>query len=107
MAAGIGKPPHACPICGSTDPNHEARDHLFRVCSRDDEPVALLANFQRNYDSPSVTAVQMAVMWADIKKCYPGKQFNVLPARLMLTKEGANSFLIGEAFVAEYIIYEV
>jgi hypothetical protein len=107
MAAGIGTPPHACPICGSTDQSHEARDHLFRICSSDGDPVALVANFQGNYNSPDVIARRMALIWADIKRCFPGKEFAIQPARLMLTKEGENGFLLGEAFVAEYIIYEV
>jgi hypothetical protein len=77
---------------------------LFRVCSSEGEPIALAADFQRSYDSPDVNVRKMAIMWADIKRCFPGKEFNVVPARFMLTKQDDT---IGEAFVAEYLIYQV
>ena len=103
-AQPLGK---TCSVCGSHDPNHDERDHRFRVVSDAGAPLALTVDMQRTYDDSASKARQMAVLWADLARCFPDKRFGILPSRLMLTREGENTVLLGEAHVAEYILFEL
>ena len=100
-------PQLVCPTCGSTDPVHrQDEEHGFIVASGEGLPLALTIDLQERYNSSSGKARALSRALSEMKKYFLGKEFMLLPSRLMVTKEGENSVLHGEAHVAAYIAIE-
>lgn len=99
--------PHQCPVCGSTDKDHMPdNEHGFYPVHKEGEPVALVLPMQGMYDRAHSKARALAFARAQMKQHYPGKDFEIIPTRFMVTKENENGVLHGEAHVATYIAYE-
>lgn len=101
-----------CRICGtifesqSKATEHEQREHVLTVASHRKEPLCFVLNVQMHYDSVGANARAMSRARQELKKLPDCAEydFDFVPGRLMLTSRGANNVLLGEAFVAEFLI---
>ncbi len=97
---------YVCPVCGLISLDY-AHDHLIRVASAPGNPLGIVIDVQFAYPDSGMKSYTLAHALAELKRFFPGKQFTILPSKMMLTKEGANNVLLGEAHVAEYIAVEI
>ncbi len=102
----MATPKPRCPICRKSIDNDHF-DHILQPAwASVDEPLAFVIDVQRFYDRASSVARWLGIARQELKTYFPGKEFEIQPARLMLTKEGENSVLLGEAHVATYVVFE-
>lgn len=94
-----------CPICNAT--MNDRHEHVIRrVGIHDDGPLAFIISLQSCYDSTSAVARELANARQELKQYFPGKTFEIQPARMMLRKDKENSLVLGEAYVATYVAFE-
>lgn len=94
-----------CPVCKkSLADRHE---HVIQPCDiKEGAPLAFTICLQRHYDNATAHARLLGRARRELKECFPGKEFEILPVRMMLRRDGENSAVLGEAYVATYAVYE-
>lgn len=98
---------NTCPVCGSNDERHDQRDeHGFFVESLPGMPLALLIAMQSFYNDYSAKARALSKVRAEMRKHFPGKEFELLPNRSMLRRDRENTVIIGESYTADFIALE-
>lgn len=96
-----------CPVCGSEDKSHDEHDeHGFFVASQPGMPLTLVISMQSCYDNSFFKARALSKARAEIRKYFPGKEFDILPSREMLRKDMENTVIIGEAHTVDFIALE-
>jgi hypothetical protein len=69
-------------------------------------PVALVISMQGVYNNIVAKARALSRVRAEMRKHFPGKEFELLPIRDMLRKDMENTVIIGESYSTDFIALE-
>lgn len=100
-----------CPICGasilSNDVQHQHSHALCATYFKEGYPLSFTVSVQSHYNEPSRNAMVLAKARQELKQYFPNRKFEIQPGRLILRKDGENSCIMGEAYVATYLVFEI
>lgn len=95
-----------CPICKATMMDHH--EHVIAWTRlHDDTPLSFVISLQGYYDNTAAHSRVLALARRELKQYFPGNKFEIQPARMMMRKDSENSIILGEAYVATYVAFEV
>ncbi len=100
-----------CRVCHTKFPTPESlaahsqnMAHALQSVSYRKQRATFVVDLQSHYDSPAMCARTLAQARQELADFFPHQKFDILPGRMMLTTDRANSVLLGQAYVAEYYV---
>ena len=97
---------YECAICkkSTTSPHRHALEPSNTTW---EEPLAFTIDLQGFYDNAPAIARQMGLARWELRTYFPGRNFEIQPQRMMVRNDGGNCVVLGEAYVACYVVFEV